>query len=86
MTLFEELVYDYIGPPDEYYCTIGDTSLNGDGSMDVGSCTYPICVSVNTTLSSQDGFRQGYMVLADWEGSYVWTTTANRLEAYTNSV
>lgn len=68
MTLFEELVYDYIGPPDQYYCTIGDTSLNGDGSLDVGSCTYPICNEVNTTLSSKGGFRQGYMVLADWEG------------------
>ena len=67
-TLFQELVYDYIGPTDEYHCTIGDTQLNGDGSLDVGSCTYPTCVGVNTTLSSKEGFRQGYMVLADWEG------------------
>lgn len=71
MTLFEQLVYDYIGPIDQYECTIGNAQLNPDGSIDVGSCTYPACVSVNTTLSSQDGFRQGYMVLADWEGSLV---------------
>ena len=68
MTLFQKLVDDYVGPVDEYHCTIGNEQLNGDGSLDVGSCTYPTCVSVNTTLSSKDGFRQGYMVLADWEG------------------
>lgn len=81
MTLFEELVYDYIGPIDEYHCTIGDAQLNGDGSLDVGSCTYPVCVAVNTTLSSKDGFRQAYMVLADWEGSYFWVSGADYLQA-----
>ncbi len=81
MTLFEELVYDYIGPPDEYHCTIGTTQLNADGTLDEGSCTYPTCVSVNTTLSSKDGFRQGYMVLADWEGSYFWIFQADYLYA-----
>ncbi|KAF6218261.1 hypothetical protein HO133_006223 [Letharia lupina] len=76
-TLFEELVYDYIGPIDQYYCTIGNAQLNADGSLDVGSCIYPSCVDVHTDLSSKDGFRQGYMVLADWEGlshflNYCW--------------
>ena len=69
-TLFDELVYDYIGPNDQYHCSIGATQLNGDGSLDVGTCTYPDCVSVNTTLSVKPGFRQAYMVLADWEGTY----------------
>ena len=69
-TLFQELVYDYVGPIDEYHCTIGDTQLNGDGSLDVGSCTYPTCVSVNSTLSGKPGFREGYMVMVDWEGIY----------------
>lgn len=69
--LFDQLVYDYVGPDDEYLCTIGNYQLNADGSLNPGSCDYPTCVSVNTTLSSKDGFRQGYMVLADWEGSYL---------------
>lgn len=69
-SLFSYIVYDYIGPVDQYHCTIGDTQLNGDGSLDEGSCTYPICVSVNATLSSKPGFRQGYMMLANWEGSH----------------
>ena len=78
-TLFQELVYEYVGPIDEYHCTIGTTQLNADGSLDVGSCTYPTCVSVNTTLSSKDGFRQGYMVLADWEGNHVWVSRQDYL-------
>ncbi|KAL9137536.1 MAG: hypothetical protein Q9175_001253 [Cornicularia normoerica] len=77
LMLFEKLVYDFIGPPDNYHCTIGNAQLNGDGTINVGSCTHPACVDVSTTLSSKDGFRQGYMVMADWQGlshflNYCW--------------
>lgn len=82
LMLFEKLVYDFIGPPDNYHCTIGNAQLNGDGTINVGSCTYPACVDVSTTLSSKDGFRQGYMVLADWQGSCLRVSGVDYIQAY----
>ena len=82
MTLFEYMVHEYIGDPRDYSCTIGDVQVFQGASILEGNCRLPGCTGVNTTLSSVPGFRQAYLVLAGWEGSYKPVSRQGYREAY----